>query len=125
VNINGMTRLMLLIAFLGFVCVLAAQEPLPQDEALKQIYNNYDAKTGTAQWVCTEKQHKKGPHEGWPCHSENAPVSVDVLLMAEVSNEIYVVASATPANSPSEFECHACAPAIGVGVFGWLGIDGN
>jgi hypothetical protein len=112
---------MLLIAFLSFVCTIAAKEPLSQAEALKQIYNNYDAKTETAQWICTEKQHKTGPHEGWPCDAENAPVSVDVLMMAEVNNEIFVVASATPANSPSRFECHGCAPAIGVGVFVWQG----
>lgn len=117
---------MLLAGCLGVAAATAAQDPLPQDEALRQIYNNYDAKTKTAQWVCTDAQKKSQEiHEGWACDQENAAVSIAALLMAEVqesgTTRVYVAASAKPTNSPGGYECHMCAPAIGVGVFAGRG----
>jgi hypothetical protein len=43
------------------------------------------------------------------------------VLLAEVAEDgtdkVYLVASAKPATSPENYDCHACAPAIGVAVF--------
>jgi hypothetical protein len=118
-----MRTLTLFLVFLSAVSIMQAQEPLSQTEALKQIYSQYDAEKGTAQWVCTKGQQRDSPHEGWLCWKEYATVSVDIDLMAEVSEgstkKVYIVTSAKPTNYPDNYECHACAPAIGVAVFAW------
>ena len=101
---------------------LQAQEPFSRVEALKQIYSQYDAKKETAQWVCTKEQAREPTHEGWHCDKEDETVSVSVELITEVQKgTIYLVTSAKPVNFPDNYECHACAPAIGVGVFAWKG----
>ncbi len=99
---------------------LRAQEPLSQDEALKQIYSQYDAQKKTAQWACMKDQWRFL----WQCSKENSIVSVSVLLMSQVVEngvqKIYLVASAAPNDdSLGGFQCHVCQPAIGVGVFAW------
>jgi len=103
--------------------VLRAQEPFSQAEALRQIYSQYDAQKETAQWVCTDDQKRDEPHEGWRCAKEDETVSVAVELMAEVqegsAEKIYLVTSAKPVSNSDDYSCHACAPAIGVGVFAW------
>jgi hypothetical protein len=119
-----MKSLMFLLILCCSLTTLPAQEPLSQDEALKQLYNQYDPATETAQWVCTKGQLIPSPYsEGWPCRKEDTNVSVSVLLMAEVQEDkaekIYLVASAKPASDPSGYDCHACDPAIGVAVFTW------
>jgi hypothetical protein len=118
-----MKKLILLLMLPGAVAALHAQQPMSRDEALKQVYSQYDAGKETAQWVCTKGQEHEPIHEGWLCQKEYATVSVSVLLMAEVQEEgkekVYLVSSAKPANFPGNYECHACAPVIGVGVFLW------
>jgi hypothetical protein len=116
----------LLTFLLILICALssaAAQQPLSQDEALKQLYNQYDPATKTAQWVCTKGQLQSPNKEGWPCRKEDTTVSISVSLMAEVQEDkaekIYLVARAKPANDPLGFDCHACAAAIGVAVLTW------
>ncbi|MGA2651112.1 MAG: hypothetical protein ABSF28_11340 [Terracidiphilus sp.] len=108
-----------------FTCLLAinalsAQEPLPRNKALGQLFHNYDPAKKTARWVCTATSDN-----GWPCDKHNVTVSITVLLMAEVledkSEKAYIVASAEPADLPNGFDCHMCAPAIGVAVFKWQG----
>jgi hypothetical protein len=102
---------------------LRAQEPLSQDEALKQIYSQYDEgkKTAQAQWVCDKDREIPV----WPCSDEFKTVSVSVLLMSEVvedgTKKIYLAASAKPNDASWQglFQCHLCRPAIGVGVFAW------
>jgi hypothetical protein len=104
---------------LGAAGAFQAQKPLSQDEALKQVYSQYDAQKKTAQWACTKAQ------EGtfWPCPRENERVSVSVVLMVETqeggAKKIYLVTSAKPIDPEFEYDCHPCAPAIGVSVFAW------
>jgi hypothetical protein len=105
------------------MCALQAQEPLSQDEALKQIYSQYDAgkKTARAQWVCATDRDVPV----WPCSEEFKTVSVSVELMSEVVEDgirkTYLVTSAKPNDDlwHGLFQCHLCRPAIGVGVFAW------
>ena len=104
--------------------VLSAQELLSRNEALTQLYNQYDTKTETAQWACTKEQTSDKPHAGWPCRKEYSTVSISVLLTAQVNEgdgveKMYLVASAEPDKVPGGYECHACAPAIGAAVFAW------
>ena len=118
------TKTQLLMFFaLCALTVLSAQEPLSRNEALAQLYNQYDAKTETAQWVCPKEQASEGPHEGWPCAKEYATVSIDVLLTAQVPEDgfekTYLVTSAVPDKAPGGYDCEACEPAIGAAVFAW------
>lgn len=101
---------------------LTAQNSLPHNEALKQLYRGYDGQKETAEWVCTKEQERKGMHTGWQCSKEHATVSVSVLLEAEIqegnADRIYLAASAKPSKTADgEYECHSCVPAIGVAVF--------
>jgi len=118
-----MKKLILFLIFLAATTVLLAQQPLLPDEVLQQLYHQYDAGKGTAQWLCIKKQHGEITHEGWPCQKEPATVSVSVELMAEVqengAKKVYFVSSAKPESDQDNYECHACAPAIGIAVFVW------
>lgn len=100
-----------------------AQQPLSRDEAMKQLYHEYDAASKTAQWVCTAAQAQSKGTEGWPCSKDYATVTISQVLMAEVEEDgvekVYVVASAAPDGSPGGYDCHACAPAVGMAVFAW------
>jgi hypothetical protein len=111
----------LLLICLCVAGVMPAQAPLSRPEALKQLYRGYDPEKGTAQLACTEEQERNSSHAGWSCGKEYSTVSVTVLLMAEVqeggTDKVYLVTSAVPANAPEGYECHACAPAVGVAVF--------
>ena len=118
---NRVAKLALSLVFMCAGAVTAAQEPLSQDEVLRQIYSNYDAKTKTAQWVCTEGQKRKiGTQEGWWCNAQDLAVTVELLQMSLVwegnAAKTYAVASAKP---PKDYDCHSCEPAVGVGVFVW------
>ena len=120
-----MRYLVLFFVFSGAMCALRAQEPLSEDDALKLIYSQYDAGKKTAHWVCTRDQEKKTMHAGWPCSKKHQTVSVSVLLMAKINEDgterTYIATSAKPSSNPDEssYDCHACAPAIGVGVVVW------
>ncbi len=103
---------------------LPAQASFSTDDALKQLYHNYNPADKTAQWLCTKEQQSKGMHAGWPCTKENETVSVSTILTARVvedeADRVYLFTSAKPAHDPEgEYNCHACAPAIGVAVFVW------
>jgi hypothetical protein len=95
---------------------------MSRDEALKQLYRDYDPATKTAHWISTKGQQQE-QHEGWPCSEEYAKVSVTVELSTQVvehgTEKTYLVASAIPSGDSHDFECHSCAPAIGVAVFAW------
>src|SRR5665647_1036600 len=113
-----------LILFLACLCAawpLRAQDRLSALDALGQLYHEFDPDHSTAQWTCTKEQENDSSHPGWPCRKEYATVRVSVELMAEVAengtDKVYLVSSAVPANPPGEYECHACAPAIGAAVF--------
>ena len=41
--------------------ILRAQQPFSQDEALKQIYSQYDAQKKTAKWIYVKDQE----HSAW------------------------------------------------------------
>ena len=108
---------------LACVCVgstLSAQAPISYADAMKQLYNRYDAQSKTAQWVCPEEQTKA---DSSACRKENTTISVSVLLTTQVKEDgidkTYFVTSSKPAKAPGEFDCHACAPEIGVIVFAW------
>jgi hypothetical protein len=105
---------------------LRAQTLLSQDEALKQMYGNYDASTQTATLSCTEAQRVDNSQthgSWWPCYKNYSVVSVEIILMATVSTgETYLVTSAVPAHAPPGFDCHSCEPAIGVARFVWQGL---
>ncbi len=115
----------LFLLCMGAMGALEAQQPLSQDDALNQIYNQYDAQQKTAQWICTAEQERRPVHEGWPCEKNDSAVSVSVLLMAEVAEgnteKVYLAATAKPATTAGHgnYDCHACALAIGMGVFAW------
>ncbi|MFZ1084654.1 MAG: hypothetical protein WAN35_06800 [Terracidiphilus sp.] len=96
-----------------------APQPFAQDEALKQIYSQYNAQKKTARWGCAKDQEYV-----FPCTKEYSTVSISVLLKSEVIEngvkKIYIAASATPNDIALQpFQCHLCRPAIGVGVFAW------
>lgn len=118
--------------FLALICLcgmLRAQTPLSQDEALKQLYGNYDPNTKTATLSCTDAQrvqNEKTHGSWWPCYEDSSVVSVDIILMATAPTwtdpkqkieETYLVTSAVPAHAASKFDCHSCKPAIGVAQF--------
>lgn len=115
------------IALFIFLCsaiTSLGQSPFSTDEALKQLYHDYDPATKTAQWVCTKEQLREGLHTGWQCWKEDTTVSVSVILMAQVpegdATRVYLATSAKPAHDPmGEYNCHGCAPAIGAAVFVW------
>lgn len=121
-------------AFLALICfcgIVRAQKPLSQDEALKQMYGNYDISTRTAKLPCSDAQrveNSKSPGSWWPCYQDKSTVTVEIILMATVpkftdskqkSEEVYLVTSAVPAHAASGFDCHSCEPAIGVAQFVW------
>jgi hypothetical protein len=120
--------ILVLICFLG---ALRAQEPISQDKVLKQLYGNYDPGTQTATLACSDAQranNAKLPGSWWPCYKDESVVSVQVIVMATVSiwqdpthknDETFIVTSAAPAHADSGFDCHSCAPAIGVAQFVW------
>lgn len=119
-----MKALLLSSAFFCSGLTLLGQTLLSNDEALKQLYRDYDPATKTAQWVC-QKDQTEGPQRGWPC-TKDATVSVSVILSEQVSEgdatRLYIVTSAKPANDPAgDYNCHACAPGIGAAVFVWQG----
>lgn len=117
-----------LICLCGF---LRAQTPLSKDDALKQLYGNYDPSTKTATLSCTDAQrvdNEKTRSSWWPCYEDSSVVSVETMLMATVatwtdpkhkSEETYLITSAVPAHAASKFDCHSCDPAIGVAQFVW------
>ncbi len=115
------------VLLLYFTCFALAgpvrsQTPLSRDEVLRQLYQDYDPATKTAHWICTKGQQQE-PHEGWPCSEQFSKVSVAIELSTQVTEhgieKTYVVTSALPSGDPHDFECHSCAPAIGVAVFAW------
>jgi len=119
-----MKTALLSLSLLCSAVALSGQGSFSTDEALKQLYHDYDPATRTAQWVCTKEQQREGPHTGWRCIKEDTTVSVSVILMAQVpegdATRIYLATSAKPAHDPmGEYNCHACAPAIGAAVFVW------
>jgi hypothetical protein len=118
-------------ALIFFCGILRAQTPLSQDEALKQMFGNYDASTKTATLSCTDTQridNSKMHGSWWPCYGDSSVVSVEIILMATVPTwtdrkhkieETYLVTRAVPAHAASGFDCHSCEPAIGVAQFVW------
>jgi len=98
-----------------------SQTPLSHDDALKQLYRDYDPVTKTAHWTCAKSQQDH--NAGWPCSEEYAKVSISVGLSVEVAEhgveKTYIVASALPSGGAPDFQCHSCAPATGVAVFAW------
>jgi len=113
----------LVFAFLCSAIVLPAQGPFSIDEALKQLYHNYDPAKKTAQWECTKEQQTKESDRLCDYLEAGAlkDVSVSVLLTAQVPEgdvtRVYLATSAEPA----EFDCHACIPATGAAAFVWQG----
>jgi hypothetical protein len=116
--------LIAVIALLSAPTVVSAQTPLPPDEALAQIYKNYDPAKHQAKWSCSPSQKSDDPakRDGWTC-DEGEVVRVSLLLISQSQEgqewKTYVVASASPGENPRDFECHGCAPAIGVAVLVW------
>ncbi len=117
--------LILCLTCLILTTSVRSQTPLSRDEALKQLYRDYDPSTKTARWICTKGQQQE-QHEGWPCSEEYAKVVVTVELSTQVvehgTEKTYLIASTIPFGNPHDFECHSCAPAIGVAVFAWRGM---
>ena len=114
------------VALLCSALTSQGQGPLSTDEPLKQLYHEYQPATETAQWICTKEQQDKGMHAGWPCSKEDATVAVSIILLAQVregdATRTYLATSAKPAqDSEGEYNCHACAPAIGAAIFVWQG----
>jgi hypothetical protein len=121
-------------AILALIClcgVLRGQTPLPHNEALKQMFGNYDPDTRTATLSCTDArrvENSKTHGSWWPCYEDESVASVEIILMATVPvwtdpkhkiEETYLVTSAVPAHAASGFDCHSCEPVIGVAQFVW------
>jgi hypothetical protein len=112
------------ITLLSAPAAMSAQTPLRPDEALAQIYKDYDLAKHQAKWVCSASQKSPDPatRDGWPC-DEGEVVRVTVLSISQLQEgqewKTYVVASASPGENPHDYECHACGPAIGVAIFAW------
>lgn len=119
-----MVKTFILLTLLVTTNASLAQTPLPVDDALKQMYSEYDPTKQQAHWVCSDDQKSadSAKREGWPC-SEGEIVAVSVLSISQIEEgnvwKTYVVTSAVPAQEPHEFECHACVPAVGVEVLAW------
>lgn len=89
-----------------------AQTILRPEVAIRAIYGDYDPATGTASgklWHGNEVGVER--------------ISIDTLLSVMVDTgrrgpRTYVVTSAVPQQTNmGKYECHACAPEVGVGVF--------
>jgi hypothetical protein len=105
-----------------------AQTPISTDDALKQLYHEYNPADKTAHLLCTKEQKSRSMHAGWPCIKEDETVTVSIILSARVvegdADRVYLVTSAKPAHDPEGgYNCHACAPAIGAALFTWK--EGN
>lgn len=113
-----------LVALLSSSYAVFSQQPLSRDEALAQIYKEYDPAKQQAKWVCSSSQKliAQATRDGWPCE-EGEIVRISLLLISQLQEgrewKTYVVASASPGEDPKDFECHACGPAVGVAVFEW------
>jgi hypothetical protein len=116
---QSMKTLSFLVLCLLAQGVMVGQQPLSSDEALAQLYHAYDSKKMTAQWICDGGKKRDGG--AWPCTKDYSTVDVSQILLTEVREgdiqKLYLVTSAVPANSLGGYDCHACAPAIGVAVF--------
>jgi hypothetical protein len=100
------------LLFVTLVRVASAQTMLTNAQALEAIYRGYDPVTQTADAT------------SW--HEKDSGVDrlrVDVILSVQVNTvaggpRTYVVTSAVPQPSATgKYDCHACAPDIGVGIF--------
>src|ERR1700728_4603989 len=109
-------RLAAALLFVTMVRCTSAQSLLTNTEALQAIYRGYDPVTKTA--------------DGTSWHEKDAGVErlrVEVILSVQVNTlaggpRTYVVTSAVPQRPATEkYDCHACAPDIGVGVFLYAG----
>jgi hypothetical protein len=115
-----MKALVLLFILPSSTVASFGQGSFSTDDALKNLYRDYDPAKRTARWVCTKDQQVRG----WTCPKEDGTVSVFVMLMAQVpegdQTRIYLATSAKPSHDPAgEYNCHGCAPAIGAAVFVW------
>jgi len=121
------------ILYAIFLCSMVAshaQTSFAIDEALKQLYHEYDPAKKTAQWVCAKEQGAERSDrlcdylEGGNLKDDHT-VSVSVVLTAQVqegdTTRIYLATSARPTRFPGEFDCHACIPATGAAVYIWQG----
>lgn len=115
-------------AFFFSALTLLGQTPISTDEALKQLYHNYDPATKTAQWVCTKAPQAEPDRTCQDLDAKDVKdetVSVSILLAAQVpeggGTRFYLATSVKPGRNPEEFGCHACVPAIGAAVFIWDG----
>jgi hypothetical protein len=107
-------RVAVALLFLALVRLASAQATVSNAEALNAIYTDYDSVTQTA--------------DGASWKGNNSAVKrihVDVILSVQVNTVVdgpraYVVTSAVPQSSPTEtYDCHACAPDIGFGLFSY------
>src|ERR1700722_5035741 len=105
-------KLVVALLFMMLVRWTSAQTVLTNTEALQVIYRGYDPATKTA--------------DGTSWHEKDMGVDrlrVDVILSVQVNTvsggpRTYVVTSAVPQPSATgKYDCHACAPDIGVGIF--------
>jgi hypothetical protein len=105
-------KLVVALLFVTLVRFANAQTVLTNTDALQAIYRGYDPATKTA--------------DGTSWHEKGAGVDrlrVDVILSVQVNTvsggpRTYVVMSAVPQPSATgKYDCHACAPDIGVGIF--------
>jgi hypothetical protein len=105
-------KLAIALLFVTLVRLANAQAMLTNAAALRAIYGDYDPATETA----------KGDH--WRGNDDGAErISIETLLFVQVNSgdpgsRTYVVTSAVPQQTTTgKYECHACAPEIGVGIF--------
>ena len=105
-----------LLLLLTFACsALQAQTMLSYAQVLGKIYNHYDDTTQTAELTCVTQAELRER----TCSNGVAAEEVEVLLLSEAGNKLYVVTSATPVDHWNGSNCHACAPELGVAIFAW------
>jgi hypothetical protein len=98
-----------------------AQINLTHQQAIHAIYGDYDAATKTSAWSCPQSIGSHPEDCLWG-NNELERVSVQVIFSTQIEEgdvfRTYVVTSAIPFQlAGDKYDCHACAPEIGIGIF--------
>ncbi len=101
-----------MLTFILAIGSAGAQTVLSNDAAIRAIYGDYDPTAGTASGNL------------WHGNDEGVErISIETILSVQVDTgkhglRTYVVTSAVPQQTKmGKYECHACGPEIGVGIF--------
>jgi len=98
-------------AFFGLALPIMAQTPPSPAEVFTAVYGENVKIVGNhGMWLC--------PKDRMDCPTGEGPDEVDVLKVAVVMERSEVIAYAVTSLN-DDFDCHACAPLLGMAVFTW------